>query len=63
MCSFSEQKINKYLEGQTCQAAPRYETVTTPAECAALVHRDHPEATAAEFSNVGGEWCKAVFDA
>jgi len=39
------------------------ETVTTPAECAALVHRDHPEATAAEYSNVGGDWCKAVFDA
>eukprot|EP01045_Picozoa_sp_COSAG04_P022723 COSAG04_NODE_2610_length_3859_cov_11.192553_2_plen_660_part_00 len=39
------------------------ETATTPAECAALVHRDHRGATAAEYSNVGGEWCKAVFDA
>ena len=39
------------------------ETATTPAECATLVHRDHREATAAEYSNVGGEWCKAVFDA
>ena len=39
------------------------ETVTTPAECAALVHRDHRTATAAEYSNVGGEWCTAVFDA
>eukprot|EP01046_Picozoa_sp_COSAG06_P037869 COSAG06_NODE_4317_length_4368_cov_3.983134_1_plen_652_part_00 len=39
------------------------ETVTTAAECAALVHRDHRTATAAEYSNVGGEWCFAVFDA
>eukprot|EP01051_Picozoa_sp_SAG22_P001382 SAG22_NODE_53_length_24242_cov_158.884231_22_plen_58_part_00 len=39
------------------------ETVTTPAECAALVHRDHHNATAAEYSNVGGEWCFAVFEA
>ena len=39
------------------------ETVTTPAECATLVHRDHRTATAAEYSNVGGEWCSAVFDA
>eukprot|EP01045_Picozoa_sp_COSAG04_P010231 COSAG04_NODE_619_length_11882_cov_18.845880_9_plen_275_part_00 len=39
------------------------ETVTTPAACAALVHRDHPTASAAEYSNVGAEWCRAVFDA
>ena len=39
------------------------ETVTTPAECATLVHRDHRAATAAEYSNVGGEWCFAVFEA
>jgi hypothetical protein len=39
------------------------ETVTMPAECATLVHRDHRTATAAEYSNVGGEWCSAVFDA
>ena len=39
------------------------ETVTTPAECATLVHRDHRTATAAEYSNVGGEWCTAVFEA
>jgi hypothetical protein len=39
------------------------ETVTTPAECATLVHRDYSEATAAEYSNVGGEWCFAVFEA
>ena len=38
-------------------------TVTTPAECAALVHRDHRNATAAEYSNVGEEWCFAVFEA
>ena len=39
------------------------ETVTTPATCAVLVHRDHPTASAAEYSNVGAEWCRAVFDA
>ena len=39
------------------------ETVTTPAECATLVRRDHPTATAAEYSNVGGDWCSAVFEA
>ena len=41
------------------------ETVMKPAECQcdALVHRDHRQASAAEFSNVGGEWCKAVFNA
>ena len=37
--------------------------VSTPAECAALVHRDYREATAAEYSNTGGEWCFAVFEA
>ena len=39
------------------------ETVTTPAECATLVRRDYPTATAAEYSNVGGDWCSAVFEA
>ena len=39
------------------------EAATTPAECATLVRRDHPTATAAEYSNVGGDWCSAVFDA
>ena len=39
------------------------ETVTTAAACAALVHRDHRAATAAEYSNIGGEWCTAVFEA
>eukprot|EP01046_Picozoa_sp_COSAG06_P026994 COSAG06_NODE_2358_length_7012_cov_4.376826_1_plen_654_part_00 len=42
---------------------PLNETVTTPAECATLVQRDHRTATAAEYSNVGGEWCTAVFEA
>ena len=42
---------------------PLNETVTTAAECATLVHRDHRTATAAECSNVGGEWCTAVFEA
>ncbi len=42
---------------------PLNETVTTPAECATLVRRDHRTATAAEYSNVGGDWCTAVFDA
>jgi hypothetical protein len=42
---------------------PLNETVTTPAECATLVQRDHRAATAAEYSNVGGEWCTAVFEA
>lgn len=36
--------------------------VPTAAECATLVHRDHPTATAAEYSNVGQEWCRAAFD-
>ena len=36
--------------------------VPTAAECATLVHRDHPTATAAEYSNVGAEWCRAAFD-
>ena len=38
------------------------ETVPTAAACAALVHRDHPVATAAEYSNTGEEWCRASFD-
>lgn len=42
---------------------PLNETVTTPAECATLVHRDHRNATAAKYSNVGEEWCFAVFEA
>jgi hypothetical protein len=42
---------------------PLNETITTPAECATVVFRDHHTATAAEYSNVGGEWCTAVFEA
>ena len=38
------------------------ETAPTAAACAALVHRDHPAATAAEYSNTGEEWCRAAFD-
>eukprot|EP01052_Picozoa_sp_SAG31_P037907 SAG31_NODE_4972_length_2825_cov_2.318782_1_plen_236_part_00 len=38
-------------------------SVPTPAECAALVRRDYPSASAAEYSNlVGEEWCNAVLD-
>ena len=32
-------------------------------QCVALVHRDHPDASAAEYSNSGGEDCSAVFGA
>ena len=39
------------------------DTVTTPAECVALVRRDFGQANAAEYSNVGEEWCFAVFGA
>ena len=38
-------------------------SIPTPAECAALVHRDHPTASAAEYSNDAKEECYAVFDA
>ena len=38
------------------------ETITTPAECAAVVHRDYEAANAAVYSNVGREECWAVFD-
>jgi hypothetical protein len=27
------------------------------------VHRNHQEANAAEYSNTGGVWCKAIFNA
>jgi hypothetical protein len=37
--------------------------ITTAAECAALVQRDHITATAAEYSNTGHGWCNAVFEA
>ena len=39
------------------------QTIPTPVDCAALVHRDYPSATAAEYSNDGKEICSAVFDA
>ena len=38
-------------------------TATTAAECQDLVRRDHPDANAAEYSNTGHVWCKAVFNA
>lgn len=37
--------------------------VTTEAECVSLVRRLHPKANGAVFSNVGGVWCQAVFNA
>ena len=39
------------------------ETITTAAECAAVVHRDYEAANAAVYSNVGREECWAVFEA
>lgn len=42
---------------------PLNETITAPAECVTLVHRDHSTATATEYSNVGDVWCFAVFEA
>ena len=38
-------------------------TVTTAAECQSLVRERYPEANAAEYSNEGHAWCKAVFNA
>ena len=38
-------------------------TVTTAAECQSLVRDRYPEANAAEYSNEGHAWCKAVFNA
>jgi hypothetical protein len=38
-------------------------TITTAAECAAVVHRDYEIANAAVYSNVGREECWAVFEA
>ena len=37
--------------------------VTTPAECVTVVHKTFPDANAAEFSNTGGVWCDAAFNA
>eukprot|EP01046_Picozoa_sp_COSAG06_P007568 COSAG06_NODE_371_length_16707_cov_57.805576_12_plen_279_part_00 len=39
------------------------ETITTAAECAAVVHRDYETANAAVYSNVRREECWAVFEA
>ena len=38
------------------------ETITTAAECAAVVHRDYESANAAVYSNIGREECWAVFE-
>jgi hypothetical protein len=38
-------------------------TVTTAAECQSLVRDRYPEANAAEYSNEGHAWCRAVFNA
>ena len=32
-------------------------------QCISLVRQHFPDANGAEFSNVGGGWCNAVFDA
>jgi len=39
------------------------ETITTAAECAAVVHRDYEEANAAVYSNIGRCECWAVMEA
>jgi hypothetical protein len=36
--------------------------VRSAAECMALVHSSFPEANAAEYSNLGGARCDAVYD-
>ena len=33
------------------------------AECQARVRREHPDANAAHYSNIGNVWCKAVYNA
>ena len=38
-------------------------TVATAAECQSLVRDRYPKANAAEYSNEGHVWCKAVFNA
>ena len=38
------------------------ETITTPAECVVVVHRDYEAAKAAGYSNIGREQCWAVFE-
>ena len=37
--------------------------VRSAAECMALVHSSFPEANAAEYSNLGGPRCDAVYNA
>eukprot|EP01051_Picozoa_sp_SAG22_P015029 SAG22_NODE_1911_length_3328_cov_2.473521_3_plen_155_part_00 len=38
-------------------------STTTPAECQAMVRKEHPTAAAAVYSNFGGDWCHAAFGA
>ena len=52
-----------YEEITPARKALNETVVSTAAECAALVQRDHRTATAAEFSNAGLGWCNAVFEA
>ena len=39
------------------------EFVASPSECMSRVKSEHPNATAAEYSNTGSGGCKAVFEA
>ena len=52
-----------YLPSLFVGSIRRYKGITCASQCVALVHRDHPTANAAEYSNVGAEWCRAAFDA
>ena len=52
-----------YEEITPARKALNETVVSTAAECAALVQRDHITATAAEYSNTGHGWCNAVFEA
>ena len=54
---------NVYKEIEPARIALNESVVTTAAECAALVQRDHETAAAAEYSNTGHGWCNAVFEA
>ena len=48
---------------QRARGRPRAARHFTTSTAANSKGRDHRTATAAEYSNVGGEWCTAVFDA
>jgi hypothetical protein len=38
-------------------------SLTTEAECLSIVHKLHPTTNGAVYSNTGGTWCHAVFNA